>query len=158
MGRTAGRTINLGDRPLINGFTTASMALIARLTHSVQTHPKRITAAVAALLLTGGGGAFAVASLAPDPSDLPVRQISYAVESLAENPTLAALEAPGFSLYRSEQTRSSDTAESLLQRMAWPTRPPLPFCAAMHRFARPCWAVRAARSQPKPLTTTVCCA
>jgi hypothetical protein len=102
---------------LINGFTTASLALLDQLTHSVQKHPKRITAAVAALLLTGGGGAFAVASLAPDASDLPVRQISYAVESLAESPALAALEAPGFSLYRSEQTRSSDTAESLLQRM-----------------------------------------
>ena len=102
---------------MINGFTTASLALLDQLTHSVQKHPKRITAAVAALLLTGGGGAFAVASLAPDASDLPVRQISYAVESLAESPALAALEAPGFSLYRSEQTRSSDTAESLLQRM-----------------------------------------
>jgi hypothetical protein len=103
---------------LINGFTTASLALLDQLTHSVQKHPKRITAAVAALLLTGGGGAFAVASLAPDASDLPVRQISYAVESLAESPALAALEAPGFSLYRSEQTRSSDTA-FVLQRMAW---------------------------------------
>ena len=117
MGRTAGRTINLGDRPLINGFTTASMALLAQLTHSVQKHPKRITAVVATLLLTGGGGAFAVASLAPDASDLPVSEITYAVESLAANPVLDALESPGFSLYRSEQTRSSDTAESLLQRM-----------------------------------------
>ncbi|MCM2347617.1 MAG: M23 family metallopeptidase [Acidovorax soli] len=102
---------------MINGFTTATTVLLARLVHCVQKHPQRITAAVATLLLTGGGGAFAVASLAPDPSDLPVRQISYAVESLAANPVLEALEAPGFSLYRSEQTRSSDTAESLLQRM-----------------------------------------
>ena len=93
------------------------MALLAQLTHSVQKYPKRITAAVATLLLTGGGGAFAVASFAPDPSDLPVSEITYAVESLAANTVLDALEAPGFSLYRSEQTRSSDTAESLLQRM-----------------------------------------
>ena len=93
------------------------MALFARLTHSVQKHPKRITATVATLLLTGGGGAFAVASLTPDPADLPVRQITYAVESLAQNPVLDALQAPGFSLFRSDQTRSSDTAESLLQRM-----------------------------------------
>ena len=93
------------------------MALLARLTHSVQKHPKRITATVATLLLTGGGGAFAVASLTPDPADQPVRQITYAVESLAQNPVLDALQAPGFSLFRSDQTRSSDTAESLLQRM-----------------------------------------
>jgi len=32
------------------------MALLAQLTHSVQKYPKRITAAVATLLLTGGGG------------------------------------------------------------------------------------------------------
>ena len=93
------------------------MALLARLTHSVQKHPKRITATVATLLLTGGVGAFAVVSLTPDPADQPVRQITYAVESLAQNPVLDALQAPGFSLFRSDQTRSSDTAESLLQRM-----------------------------------------
>ena len=72
---------------------------------------------MAAVLLTGGGGAFAVASLGPDAANLPTKLVSYPVESLAENLSLEALEAPGFSLYRSEQTRSSDTAESLLQRM-----------------------------------------
>ena len=108
---------HFGDRPLIHGFTTASTALLDRLSHTIQTHPKRIVAAIAAVLLTGGGGAFAVASLAPDAADLPVRTVAYTVESLAENLALAQLEAPGFSLFRSEQVRSSDTAESLLQRM-----------------------------------------
>ncbi len=116
-GNTTGSTLTLGDAPLIHGFTTASLALLDRLSRSVQKHPKRITAAVATLLLTGGGGAFAVASLAPDPADLPVHQVSYAVETLADNTALELLETPGFSLFRSEQTRSSDTAESLLQRM-----------------------------------------
>ena len=102
---------------MIHGFTTASSALLNRLSRTIQKHPKRITATVATLLLTGGGGAFAVASLTPDPADQPVRQITYAVESLAQNPVLDALQAPGFSLFRSDQTRSSDTAESLLQRM-----------------------------------------
>ncbi len=74
-------------------------------------------AAVAALLLTGGGGAFAVASFAPDPAELPVRMVNYPVESLAENMVLGQLDAPSFSLFRSEQVRSSDTPESLLQRM-----------------------------------------
>ncbi|GAA4423765.1 peptidoglycan DD-metalloendopeptidase family protein [Acidovorax lacteus] len=72
---------------------------------------------LAALLLTGGGGAFAVAALTPEPSDIPVRQVTHAVDSQADENLLAALEAPGFSLYRSEQIRSSDTPESLLQRM-----------------------------------------
>ncbi|HTH08973.1 M23 family metallopeptidase [Acidovorax sp.] len=102
---------------MIHGLTTASSALLDRLSHTIQKHPQRITAAVAALLLTGGGGAFAVASFAPDPAELPVRMVSYPVESLAENVVLSELEAPGFSLYRSEQVRSSDTPESLLQRM-----------------------------------------
>lgn len=102
---------------MIHGLTTAGKALIAQLTRSAQKHPRRITAAVAALLLTGGGGAFAVAAFGPDAADLPVRQISYPVESLADGTALDALQAPGFSLYRSELTRSSDTAESLLQRL-----------------------------------------
>ena len=105
---------------MIHGLTTvrtASIALLDRLSRTIQQHPKRITAAVAALLLTGGGGAFAVASFAPDPAELPVRMVNYPVESLAENMVLGQLDAPSFSLFRSEQVRSSDTAESLLQRM-----------------------------------------
>lgn len=101
-----------------HGLTTACKALLDRLSRSAQQHPKRITAALAVLLLTGGGGAFAVASLAPDPADLPVRTVQYPVESLAEGQPLSALtDMPAFSLFRSEQTRGSDTAESLLQRM-----------------------------------------
>ena len=102
---------------MIHGLTTASTALIDRLSHTLQKHPKRITAAIAAVLLTGGGGAFAVASFAPDPAELPVRMVTLPVESLAENLVLGQLESPGFSLYRSEQVRSSDTPESLLQRL-----------------------------------------
>ena len=43
---------------MIHGLTTvrtASIALLDRLSRTIQQHPKRITAAVAALLLTGGG-------------------------------------------------------------------------------------------------------
>ena len=101
-----------------NGFTTASRALLAQLANSIQNHPKRLTAVIAALFLSGGGGAFAVASLVPDPSDLPVRLVEQPVDSLATGVTLADLiERPGFSLYRSEQVRSSDTPESLLRRL-----------------------------------------
>lgn len=41
---------------MIHGLTTASLALLDRLSQTAQKHPKRITAAVAAVLLTGGGG------------------------------------------------------------------------------------------------------
>ena len=102
---------------MIHGLTSASAAFFDRLSRAIQQHPKRISAAVAALLLTGGGGAFAVASLAPDAADLPVSMVNYPVESLAENLVLGQLDAPGFTLFRSEQIRSSDTPESLLQRL-----------------------------------------
>lgn len=102
---------------MIHGLTIASTVLFERLSQTLQKHPKRITAAVAVVLLTGGGGAFAVASLAPDPADVPVRMVSQAVESLADNLVLSQLDAPGFSLFRSEQVRSSDTPESLFERL-----------------------------------------
>jgi hypothetical protein len=111
-------------------LTTTGAALLDRISQGIQKHPKRITALVAAFLLTGGG-AFAVASLAPDPADLPVRMIEQSVDSLASGTTLAALtEQPGFSLYRSEQVRSSDTAESLLQRLGVADPAAAAFCAA----------------------------
>lgn len=107
-----------GVRLLNNGLTTACLVLLNQLKQSVQKHPKRITAAVATLLLTGGGGAFAVASFAPDPADLPVRTVTQAVQSLAADEPLSSLvDIPPYSLYRSDVTRSADTAESILQRL-----------------------------------------
>ncbi|CAM4035114.1 M23 family metallopeptidase [Comamonas aquatilis] len=107
-----------GSEVLINGLKNAGSAWIARLTVALQMHPKRVTAAVAALLLTGGSGAFAVASLGPDPADLPVRTLTESVASLADGHELADLtDLQSFSLYRSETTRANDTAESLLQRL-----------------------------------------
>lgn len=77
---------------------------------------KRVTAAVVAVLLGGGGGAFAVASLAPNAADLPVRELLESVQPLsAENYNFDA--APAFVLYRTETTRASDSADTLLKRM-----------------------------------------
>ena len=101
-----------------NSLVSASSALLARLLASVQRHPKRVTAAIATLMLTAGGGAFAVASLGPDPADIPVRTLTQAIPSLVEGSTLADLtDLNSFSLYRTDYTRSSDTPESLLQRL-----------------------------------------
>lgn len=101
-----------------NSLVSASSALLARLAQSIQRHPKRLTAAIAALMLTAGGGAFAVASLGPDPADLPVSTLTQTIPSLAAESTLADLtDLNSFSLYRTDYTRSSDTAESLLQRL-----------------------------------------
>ena len=96
-----------------NGLNTVS----DRLLSLVQRHPKRITALVAAVLLGGGSGAFAVASLGPDAADLPVRQITESVQPLPLQEQAAALDLHSFNLFRTETTRSSDTAASLLQRL-----------------------------------------
>ncbi|MEG1454607.1 MAG: M23 family peptidase, partial [Comamonas sp.] len=74
-----------------SGLIIAGNALLARISNTLQQHPKRVTAALAALLLTGGGGAFAVASLGPDPADLPVRTLTHQVVSLADDTPLVEL-------------------------------------------------------------------
>ncbi|CAN5556393.1 peptidoglycan DD-metalloendopeptidase family protein [soil metagenome] len=68
-------------------------------------------------MLCGAGGAFAVASFAPDASELPVRQVLEAVQPEGLTAQSDALASMSFNLFRSEITRSSDTAETLLKRM-----------------------------------------
>lgn len=107
-----------GNSILKSGLIIAGNALLARISNTLQQHPKRVTAALAALLLTGGGGAFAVASLGPDPADLPVRTLTQQVVSLADDTPLVELtELQDFALYRSDLSRSNDNAEALLQRL-----------------------------------------
>ncbi len=98
---------------MINGLTAVGNAMLSL----IQRHPRRVTAAVAAVLVSAGGGAYAVASLGPDASDLPVRQVLEAVQTLPVDAQALALDSHSFNLYRSETSRSSDTPESLLQRL-----------------------------------------
>ena len=108
------------------------------------TYPKRLTALIAALALGGAGGAFAIASLAPDAADLPVRSVAEAVQPLVSLvnplanvmqplanvmqplaaadlelqavPPIGDLMGP-LTLYRSDVSRANDTADTLLKRM-----------------------------------------
>lgn len=91
--------------------------MLSRLAHALQHHPRQVTAAFAVLLLGGTGGAFAVASLAPDAADLPVREIVEVVQPAAIAPQLEVLDIHRFALFRSEVTRSTDTVETLLKRL-----------------------------------------
>jgi len=91
--------------------------MLRRAAIAIQNHPRRIGAALGTLLLCGGGGAFAVANYAPDPADLPVRQILQSVQPLAFSGDLADRERAPMRLYRSETTRASDSAETLLRRL-----------------------------------------
>ena len=83
----------------------------------VQKHPRRLTAIVGTCLLAAGSGAFAVASFAPDPSDMPVREVLQAIEPMVAALPDDVLDAHRFRLFRTETVRSSDTAISLLQRL-----------------------------------------
>jgi murein DD-endopeptidase MepM/ murein hydrolase activator NlpD len=98
---------------LNHGFITVRNVFLTFL----QQHPKRLTALLAALMLGGGGGAFALASLGPDASDLPVHQVLEAVQPLPLDAQADALDVHTFNLFRSEVTRSTDTAEALLKRL-----------------------------------------
>ncbi|WP_296352624.1 M23 family metallopeptidase [Ramlibacter sp.] len=101
------------------GLIAAAEHFASRAAHALEHHPKHVTALIAALMLGGGGGAFAVASATarPDPAALPVRQILETVQPAAIQPQLDALDAHPLQLFRSELTRATDTAESLLARL-----------------------------------------
>lgn len=95
----------------------APSQLISSIATKLQHHPKRVTAGLAILLLGTGVTAFGVAPLAPDAANLPVRQVLEAVEPLATQAQTDALGDFSFSLFRTETTRSADTADSLLKRL-----------------------------------------
>jgi murein DD-endopeptidase MepM/ murein hydrolase activator NlpD len=102
---------------LKNGLIAAGEQLLSRAAHALEHHPKHITALIAALLLGGGGGAFAVASLGPDPSDLPVRQVLEAVQTLPLQQQAQQLDVNSLKLFRTDASRASDTVEALLARL-----------------------------------------
>jgi len=95
----------------------AASQFLSSVAEKLRHHPKRVTAGLAILLLGTGVTAFGVAPLAPDAADLPVRQVFESVESLATQPQIASLDNFSFSLFRTETTRSTDTADSLLRRL-----------------------------------------
>ncbi len=64
-----------------------------------------------------GAGSLSIASLAPDASDLAVSQITESVEPLPIQAQIDELAEHALRLYRSDLTRSSDSADSLLKRL-----------------------------------------
>ncbi len=100
----------------LNQFVTDVQRAAAALASALQRHPRRVMAGVATVLLGTGATAFAVANFAPDASELPIRQVLEAVQPLAFAATGAPTAAP-LTLYRTDATRSNDTAESLLRRL-----------------------------------------
>lgn len=106
---------------LKNGLITAGSTLLSLAGQWIEHHPKRVMGAVVATLLLGGGGAYAVASavvsLGPDAEQLPVREVREVVTPLALQPQAEILDLHRFNLFRSDLTRSTDTADTLLKRL-----------------------------------------
>ncbi|ARU06346.1 peptidase M23 [Comamonas serinivorans] len=84
---------------------------------SLQRHPQRVTAALAAVFLLGGGGAFAVANGSATDSNVKVREITHSVQTQGLAEQVKALEGYSFQLSRQDTSRQNDTADSLLSRL-----------------------------------------
>lgn len=69
------------------------------------------------MLLGTGVTAFGVAPLAPDASELPITQVLESVQTLPIQPQTDALSDFRFSLFRTDNTRSSDTMDAVLRRL-----------------------------------------
>ncbi len=92
-------------------------AVASRLVRSVHRHPQRLAAAAAAVLLSVGGGAFALVSIDAAPSDVVVREVIESIPTLEMNQPSAALPAMAMTLFRSTTTRNNDTVDLLLKRV-----------------------------------------
>ena len=86
----------------------------SRLQNSLQKHPRRVLAGLAITLTVAGSGAFAVANLDTGTTGMPLQQVVESVNTLSL-PSLWA-DQP-LQLFRSDVTRSSDSADSLLSRL-----------------------------------------
>jgi len=100
-----------------NGLIAVGEQLVSRTAHALAHHPKQVTALIAALLLGGGGAAFAVASLDPVPDSVQVREVLESVQPLPVQEQINALDPHEINLFRTEVTRLNDTAETLLSRL-----------------------------------------
>jgi len=82
-------------------------------------HPRRISAAVLAVLAGSAMTAFGVAPLSalPESATPLVTQVTESIEPAALPAQLQGLDLQSMRLYRSDVTRSADTADSLLKRL-----------------------------------------
>lgn len=99
------------------GLTHVAEAVLSFAQQLIQRHPQYLTAGLTALLVGGAGATFAVASLAPDASDLPLQTVVENVQPLPLAAQIDTLQSQSLALFRSDITRSTDTAEALLKRL-----------------------------------------
>ena len=94
-----------------------ALNLLSRYQAWAQRHPRRLTAAVVGLLGSFAITAFGIAPLAPDAAELPRRLVSEPLQVPGLVEQLDALAVHELELTRSDVTRASDTADSLLRRL-----------------------------------------
>ena len=141
----------------MNRLSSIATDVSALAQYAIQTYPKRLTAMIAALALGGAGGAFAIAS-APDVADLPVSEVTEAVQPLispsgtqsaaSSVDTLGVLALPDMgplTLYRSDVSRANDTADTLLKRLGISDGPAAAFLRADPLVRKALWS-RAGRN------------
>jgi murein DD-endopeptidase MepM/ murein hydrolase activator NlpD len=93
------------------------LAALSRSRQLVAQHPRTFAAAVALSLAGFGATAYGIAAQAPDAADLPRRLVTELVTHDDIPSQLEALAEHELQLHRSDLTRASDTADSLLRRL-----------------------------------------
>jgi len=102
------------DQPL----TAATPDLLIQTRQWVQAHRKGIIGALIVGMAGFGATAFGIAPMTPDPAQMPRHLVVTAIDALPAAPQLEALAANDLALTRSDITRSGDTADTLLRRLA----------------------------------------
>jgi len=108
---------------LTQAIQSSRLSPIVAAARALQTaahrHPRRISAAVLAVLAGSAMTAFGVAPLSalPESATPLVTQVTEAIEPAALPAQLQGLDLQSMRLYRSDVTRSADTADSLLKRL-----------------------------------------
>lgn len=88
-----------------------------RVASSLQRHPRRVSAAIGALLLGTGVTAFSIAPGSSSVVGMPVKQIVQVVTPISNAIQGNQEAAASFVLYRNEITRRTDSVSSLLRRL-----------------------------------------
>jgi murein DD-endopeptidase MepM/ murein hydrolase activator NlpD len=102
---------------LLDSFEKYVHTAALRLNERLRRHPRRVAAAVCTLLGGFAVTAFGIAPLAPDAADLPQRLVTQDVPLSGIEQQLEDLAQHALELSRTDLTRASDTADSLLRRL-----------------------------------------
>jgi len=105
------------DAMKLSGFNQIVPRAWAHSGRFVAVHSRSLTSLVIVGLAGFGATAFGIAPLAPDAAMLPRTLVTESVEPAGIDAQIEQLAEQGLSLYRSDMTRASDTADSLLRRL-----------------------------------------